>query len=573
MPSTIFTGAREALGRQDCEPEAPCDPRPACPACGGLECLCRPRFFAGQLLTEEDLNRLDRYIVEKNRLRNRYLHGAGVACGLEVVCPGCETENSRGSVVVRPGYALSPCGNDIVLCRQETVDVCALIERCRPPQPEDCLPGQPGQECPDGPEQWVLAVCYAERPSRGTVSLRGAGAAGCGCDCGRSGACGCTGSPAPRKAAKPAAPQCEPTLVCEGYSFRVYKVPPAKPRRDEPGELPRRLWCCVRGLVEDLQGLPARGADGDRLLEWHRHFRNTVRDFLVAESLYDCEAARRLAAIPEPVPVPGNANPRPAWEEATWGVIAIAAGIVRKCLCSALLPPCPPPAAADCVPLATITLRRSPCRVLRVCNLGPRQFLFSIPNIQHWLSWLPLLRGKDTRTPSLRSILERRCCTPFEDELSFLKPKSPLTPPAPELYLRAAGGKAGTGFGEMLRDALDGKREVDAGTLLLAAIDAADQHGKPLLSAEELDAPVSLLMIHEVLAPAIRTLLPDAGRPKPEPGPVPATPTAAEGGELAAMRDQFAELVRTVGELRDTVERQQRTIDGLRGEGDEHGPA
>ena len=51
--------------------------QPVCPACGSLECLCRPRFFAGQLLTEEDLNRLDHYIVEKNKLHNRYLHVQG----------------------------------------------------------------------------------------------------------------------------------------------------------------------------------------------------------------------------------------------------------------------------------------------------------------------------------------------------------------------------------------------------------------------------------------------------------------------------------------------------------------
>src|SRR5215468_10182302 len=57
-----------------------------CPDCGGLECLCRPRFFAGQLLTEQDLNRLDQYIIAKNRLHNRYLVGHGVVCGLEVRC-------------------------------------------------------------------------------------------------------------------------------------------------------------------------------------------------------------------------------------------------------------------------------------------------------------------------------------------------------------------------------------------------------------------------------------------------------------------------------------------------------
>src|SRR6266481_3782678 len=76
-----------------------------CPDCGGLECLCRPRFFAGQLLTEQDLNRLDQYIIAKNRLRNRYLVGHGVVCGLEVRCHPC-----GNLLTVTPGYAISSCG-------------------------------------------------------------------------------------------------------------------------------------------------------------------------------------------------------------------------------------------------------------------------------------------------------------------------------------------------------------------------------------------------------------------------------------------------------------------------------
>ncbi len=86
----------------DCREQPVCDPRPVCPVCGGLECLCRPRFFAGQLLTEDDLNRLERYVIDKNRLHNRYLFGSGVACGLEVVCTVCD-DGSRGKVVVKPG--------------------------------------------------------------------------------------------------------------------------------------------------------------------------------------------------------------------------------------------------------------------------------------------------------------------------------------------------------------------------------------------------------------------------------------------------------------------------------------
>src|SRR5687768_10542088 len=96
-----------------------------CPACGGLECLCRPRFFAGQLLTDQDLNRLDGYIRKKNRLHNRYMHGWGVVCGLEATCHDCEN-----LVSVSSGYAVTPCGDDVILCEPAVVDVCALIRDC-----------------------------------------------------------------------------------------------------------------------------------------------------------------------------------------------------------------------------------------------------------------------------------------------------------------------------------------------------------------------------------------------------------------------------------------------------------
>src|SRR5512134_2547592 len=152
----------------------PCaDDAPACPACGGLECLCRPRFFPGQLLTDEDLNRLQRYIVEKNRLHNRHLHGWGGVCGLEVVCDPCTTSN----VVVRTGYALSPCGDDIVVCKDHSVNVCELIQQCRPARDPVCDPPyeQPARDCEGSVEPWVLAICYDERPSRGITALTGAG--------------------------------------------------------------------------------------------------------------------------------------------------------------------------------------------------------------------------------------------------------------------------------------------------------------------------------------------------------------------------------------------------------------
>ena len=70
-------------------------PAAAC-ACGDIGCatcrnqgFVRPRFFAGQLLTEEDLQQIVDYTVAKHRLHNQRLGGDGVVCGLEVTCHPC----------------------------------------------------------------------------------------------------------------------------------------------------------------------------------------------------------------------------------------------------------------------------------------------------------------------------------------------------------------------------------------------------------------------------------------------------------------------------------------------------
>src|SRR5688572_25088288 len=83
----------------------------------------RPRFFAGQLLTEEDLQKMIDYVVAKNRLHNQRLLGDGVVCGLEVSCHPC----GGGTVVVKPGYALDCCGNDLLLSCPQPLDINAMV--------------------------------------------------------------------------------------------------------------------------------------------------------------------------------------------------------------------------------------------------------------------------------------------------------------------------------------------------------------------------------------------------------------------------------------------------------------
>ncbi|MEZ5284337.1 MAG: hypothetical protein R2712_05915 [Vicinamibacterales bacterium] len=68
----------------------------------------RNRYLTGRLLSAEDFQREQDYVVNKGRLHNRYLHGWGVVDGLRVSADG-------NSVVVTPGLAIDCQGNDVLL--------------------------------------------------------------------------------------------------------------------------------------------------------------------------------------------------------------------------------------------------------------------------------------------------------------------------------------------------------------------------------------------------------------------------------------------------------------------------
>lgn len=440
----------------------PCaDPRPACPVCGGLKCLCRPRFFPGQLLSDDDLNRLQRYVIDKNKLHNRYLVGWGVACGLEVSCSPCEAD----SVLVRAGYALSPCGDDIVVCGDQSVPICRLIDACRPPQPV-CDPpyGSAPAECKTGIERWVLAVCYDERPSRGITALTGAGDTSCGssCSCGGSGGCGCQGSGKAasgtgcgtadcackgassssayaKTARRGLLPQCEPTQVCEGFRFTAYKAParsgfsPLPPSTDSTvgglnnnlllawlyanrarfGPLLERALCCVLTAM-DLRGslLQGQARDTGRAVGVYRDYAQALQEFAAEFALHHCsfvstvrgqydsavEWSRTRLHLNE-LPQADRAELAGRFDQLnlTW------MQIVTECFCSALLPACPAPAMSNCVPLAVVTLQTGEhCKVLDICNWEERKLLITWPTVLYWLSWLPWHR--------LRESIARICC-------------------------------------------------------------------------------------------------------------------------------------------------------------------
>jgi len=136
----------------------------------------RPRFFRGQLLSDEDLKELVAWTRERLALQ-RFRTGWGAACGLHV---RIHPEKS-GHVIVAPGYGVGPCGNDLVLPCDQVVSLKAACpsqaEECEDPEQGEGPKGKnPGSLCPPDDDKDLVLVDlflkYAEKPEDPRPSLR-----------------------------------------------------------------------------------------------------------------------------------------------------------------------------------------------------------------------------------------------------------------------------------------------------------------------------------------------------------------------------------------------------------------
>ncbi len=229
--------------------------------CGGASCLTeasggyvRPRFFAGQLLTEDDLQLITDYVAAKNRLHNRDFLGEGVVCGLEVLCHPCES----GEVRVRPGHALDCCGNDIVVPCEQVLDINSMVHELR-------VKTLGGYDCGD--------PCASQGASAPVVAGASATSTTGGDTTGTTTTTTTATSTARRyslyvdyceEPADPVAPYatdepcgptaCEPSRIREGYRFELRcEAPKAK-----PDDVYTRIAACLSGIPTQ-KGWGARG--------------------------------------------------------------------------------------------------------------------------------------------------------------------------------------------------------------------------------------------------------------------------------------------------------------------------
>jgi hypothetical protein len=139
----------------------------------GTVTLERVNYFNRQLLTAEDMITERDYFLQKLRRHNRYLHGWGVVCGLQVA--PSPTTAAPWRVQIGSGYALGPYGDEIYVPQPVFLD----LAKCGPNAATDpCEPGvlRPGTGGIGG--KVYVVIKYAECLSRPVRAMP----PGCGCD-------------------------------------------------------------------------------------------------------------------------------------------------------------------------------------------------------------------------------------------------------------------------------------------------------------------------------------------------------------------------------------------------------
>jgi hypothetical protein len=132
--------------------------------------LERVRYFPRQLITADDMLAEQQHFRQKLRRHNRFLHGWGVVCGLNVTAaPGVADPGKPPKwpwrVKVSPGYALSPHGDEIYVAEP----VCLDLATCLNSQPDPCEAGEPRTLVRPETGKLYVAVRYVEcetRPQR-----------------------------------------------------------------------------------------------------------------------------------------------------------------------------------------------------------------------------------------------------------------------------------------------------------------------------------------------------------------------------------------------------------------------
>ncbi|MEO0442669.1 MAG: helix-hairpin-helix domain-containing protein [Pseudomonadota bacterium] len=139
------------------------------------ESYTRNNYFTGKLMVERDFTDEQVYFRKKNNNHNKYLHGTGISCGLQVTAH--EQPCDQRYVILQPGHAIDCCGQDILVPLAETIDLWSF-----PVMQTLIEAAQAADEDPDAVDSLThtlqLCIRYRECPTETIPVLYDE----CGCD-------------------------------------------------------------------------------------------------------------------------------------------------------------------------------------------------------------------------------------------------------------------------------------------------------------------------------------------------------------------------------------------------------
>ena len=207
MSKTMITTTNPAPAQTGHSPCGCPDTTPSQPCCCNLVCFERPNYFCGHLLTDADLTLQQKYVIEKHKLYHRTMDGYGIVCGLKLTCD-CDC---KGNILVRDGFAIDDCGNDLIVCETTRFDVIGALKKkgllVYDLPEDDCEPERRRSRC-EIKQCFYITICYNETDSDYETPFQSS----------------CTSGPK----------QCMPTRTHEGVRFDVTdKLPPCHSQCEE----------------------------------------------------------------------------------------------------------------------------------------------------------------------------------------------------------------------------------------------------------------------------------------------------------------------------------------------------
>jgi hypothetical protein len=313
------------------------------------------------------------------------------------------------------------------VCSDQSFNVLQAINACCAPQMQNanCSPLRynPPAECQNMPQHWCITIQYQEQQSKLVTPLRQVSTATSSCADGSVGGCGCNrrGAVSASSTSASAATQsststsvpvgaCEATRIVEGFQLGVIPAPQTNQQQSgpQPGSFGYQFENCLTGLQQLAQMAPPIPQDVNAAYQAVCSYLTLVNQYFAKNQfVVRCQLLDQLAAvtIPPPASVDNNSGAYQAPLQQITNLIGRAA---LDCLCTALLPVCPPDPCDNRLILACVTVQNG--TIVDICPFEGRQQLIGYTALNYWLG--AVFKNLGT---VLDTLLQRLCCGEEKD--------------------------------------------------------------------------------------------------------------------------------------------------------------